>query len=656
MQKKVTPYFLPFITLLLCLMAPAILWAQPPGAKVETIAGKEYYVHTVKKGETLSGIAKKYKVSLADVLNNNPGKEDRIDIGDRIKIPVTNKNRPKPNTTDNTNTTNNNLQVPPAKKTIEHKVERGETVYGISKKYKVTDTEIYELNPEAKNGISPGQILKIKTSEAVINTNTNNTANTTVTVKPAEPEILFSHTVLPQETFFSLSRKYNISVDSIKLLNNGLPDGLKAGSVIQLAGPASKMDLYKGWEANPVTIVNNNQAALNGQPDTLSATLNNLTSVFKTGKKEVYNVGIMVPFMLDKNKQAMEEQNPLGRSTLYEPTRQALDFYHGVLLALDSLKKAGLNTNLKVFDVTKDSTSYKKVFATNEFKQLDLLIGPFDWIELTAKAAKENKIPMVIPVACSNKILLDNPFAFKTITTSAVVADEASRFIINNYKDDNIILIDGKGKNDVGVLKSYKKYLNKYYFEKTGKTDSIRFMASDFLSSATITNILRADKVNVLIVPSNDFAYVSTTLSNLNKFLARSNHKQYKAVVMGTDDWIKWDNIDITHKLRCNVHVPTPTYVDYDTLNTQKVIQSFRSRYLTDPDKYALMGFDLAYFWMGGYTQYGLDFCNMIPQFDISMTQTRFAFVKMNEASGCLNRNVYILKYENFKLVPQKNE
>jgi hypothetical protein len=127
-------------------------------------------------------------------------------------------------------------------------------------------------------------------------------------------------------------------------------------------------------------------------------------------------------------------------------------------------------------------------------------------------------------------------------------------------------------------------------------------------------------------------------------------------MVFGTDEWTKWDQMDITHKLRANVHVPSPTLVDFDTLQTQKLIRSFRARYKTDPDKYALLGFDLAYFWLSGYLQYGLDFAAMVPQFDVSLTQTRFIFSKMNETSGCLNKNVYILRYQDYQLIPQKND
>lgn len=84
--------FLRNIFFLFLLCAGQVL-AQPGVSPVQKINGKEYYIHTVKKGETLSGISKKYKCSLATVMNENPGAGDKISIGDQVKIPVTNKNR-----------------------------------------------------------------------------------------------------------------------------------------------------------------------------------------------------------------------------------------------------------------------------------------------------------------------------------------------------------------------------------------------------------------------------------------------------------------------------------------------------------------------------------------------------------------------------------
>lgn len=161
---------------------------------------------------------------------------------------------------------------------VNHRVELGETVRMVSKKYLVDPSEIYKLNKFAVDGISQGMILKVpvpRKEEVVVvqETDFSNSSeevaqltNERVRVEkpksvPGKPLISkqqqpeakvaevksesavtvidrgneISHTVVAQETLYSLSRKYNVSVDEIKLSNkNILTNGLQVGQVLKI--------------------------------------------------------------------------------------------------------------------------------------------------------------------------------------------------------------------------------------------------------------------------------------------------------------------------------------------------------------------------------------------------------------------------------------
>lgn len=491
------------------------------------------------------------------------------------------------------------------------------------------------MNPNAVNGISPGDVLIISQGAA-------------------SQMLSFDYTVKQHDTFFSLSRKFNISADSIRLLNDGLPEGLKAGQVLKLMATEDviKREGISGAVQNASD--STHQRDIEPHVVILNKDTIQLYTDFKTGRKDEYKVGLIMPFYYEKNEKYIEDGAEINRTTLYEPTRQATDFYQGVHLALDSLRAAGLNASLKVYDSARDTAKLRSICEGADFKELDLIIGPTEYVELVARYAKSYQIPMVCPVAYSNRILLDNPFVFKMIGSSSVLADRTSQFIVKHYPDDEITIIDGKGKGDVGIVRAYKKYLNRYRFKQTEHKDSVRVLQMDYFSMKTIEPLLSKSKKNIIVIPSNDFAYVSVALSNLNKYLARYNHKDVDVVVFGNEEWLRMEDIDVTYKLRSQVHVPSPTLIDYDTLSTRVMVQSFRHRFHTDPDKYAMMGFDIAYFWMAGYLQFGLDFNGMVTKMDMDLVHTGFRFMRLNDASGFLNRNVYILKYENYKLVPQE--
>ena len=65
-----------------------------------------------------------------------------------------------------------------SQKTIKHTVVEGESFYSIAKKYKVTESDIYELNPKAK-----GTLLQLKTVLLIPNKKTKSNFTTNLTIR-----------------------------------------------------------------------------------------------------------------------------------------------------------------------------------------------------------------------------------------------------------------------------------------------------------------------------------------------------------------------------------------------------------------------------------------------------------------------------------------
>ncbi|MFK7003109.1 MULTISPECIES: peptidoglycan endopeptidase [Flavobacterium] len=104
---------------------------------------------------------------------------------------------------------------------IKHKVMSGESVYSIAQKYNVKQSKIIELNPKAKKTLQLNMILEIPISK----------------VKDKEqPQVeILEHEVLTKETLYSLSKKYNTTIEKIKEVNPNIElQGLKIGEHIKI--------------------------------------------------------------------------------------------------------------------------------------------------------------------------------------------------------------------------------------------------------------------------------------------------------------------------------------------------------------------------------------------------------------------------------------
>ena len=144
--------------------------------------------YVVSSGDTLYGIASKYGVSVNDIKTANNLKNNNLSIGQILKIP-----------------------------TIEtvalYIVKKGDSLYSIAKSYDTTVDELIKLNNLKSNSLSVGQQLKLP-----INGN----------VSDGE------YVVVAGDSLYSIAKKFNISVDELKRLNNLISNNLSVGQKLKV--------------------------------------------------------------------------------------------------------------------------------------------------------------------------------------------------------------------------------------------------------------------------------------------------------------------------------------------------------------------------------------------------------------------------------------
>lgn len=147
----------------------AIEAQKKEGYVVENLAEVKR-THTVKSGEKLSTIARKYGVTVAELKTWNyvgkkglrPGKKLVVYVREQKtapkKLDVSEQNLAANKETGNKQLADN---ASASKDAIFHKVKKGESLFGIAKKYKVNPNTIKELNGLKSNNLKYGQLLKI---------------------------------------------------------------------------------------------------------------------------------------------------------------------------------------------------------------------------------------------------------------------------------------------------------------------------------------------------------------------------------------------------------------------------------------------------------------------------------------------------------------
>ncbi len=191
--------------------------------KLEEREDGRYVIHRVASGETLFSLSKRYNADLSRIAEVNKLDGYAINIGQILEIPISNETKTKPSKS----------EQPPDDVTY-HEVKSGETLYAISHIY---GSNIYDLkvwNNLTDNSISVGQKLIVAKTGTKPTKQAPETKKKKKEVKVSDSEF---HVVQAGETLFSLSKKYEMSVDEIKELNDLTDNSLSVGQSLRIKSP-----------------------------------------------------------------------------------------------------------------------------------------------------------------------------------------------------------------------------------------------------------------------------------------------------------------------------------------------------------------------------------------------------------------------------------
>lgn len=189
---------------IVCISYSANAFAPLDSIGTSSRHGLVFIIHEVSAGETLYRISKAYGVSVEEIQKENTNTES-LAVGQKLFIPTGKKATP----TSSVVTTKT------------HKVQKGEGLYGISKKYNVTVKDIQKWNNLTSTNVNLGQSLIVSSPVSNKPASQIPTATTELT-----------HTVLAGEGLYSISKKYGVSVEEIKTLNGMTSTALNANQVL----------------------------------------------------------------------------------------------------------------------------------------------------------------------------------------------------------------------------------------------------------------------------------------------------------------------------------------------------------------------------------------------------------------------------------------
>lgn len=569
--------------LLLCILLAKNLNSQQY-VPVTFVKGNYFYNHTVIEGNTLFNLQKMYACPAEDILNANEGIERGLDISKIVLIPV-------------------------SPKTITHIVKEKESLSYLSRLYFVPIDSIIKYNLNSEKELKIGQELSVKGAIIPIlkeyPTNSEKILNDVSSLKDLpliksnlkENDIYVFHTVQNQETLYTISKRFMVSINDLIELNN-----LKTSKI-------SSNDVLK------IILKEENKGDIEQRNVPPSQKAENIQFPSLKDKKSL-SVALFLPFNLDS-------RSDVNKSI----SNAAIEYYMGAKLAIDSLSDLGFKAEFFIYDYFDKTKSLESILEQKSFLSIDLIIAPLHQkeAEIVALWAKKKNIKMIYSVSFSSNSLFENENTYTMVTSNEIILEKLANELIQVSKDKQFVLV--KSGNTADDL-MYQHFLSAFRAEGALKYNS---------------KIIEANYDNYKLFTKNGRSTCFIFLSNeKEKVIALLNHcKENKLFeVVGLKEWIDYKEINGEIKNKFSFYYMAPSYFSYNDPTLKPFHKLFRKTFNTDLTKIACLGYDVIfnackYFFTGQVASNGLI--------------SKFSFEKNEVGNGFQNTGCFFLKFEDFE-------
>lgn len=547
------------------------------------------FTHTIAKGETVYSIAKVYGVSVEEIYALNPEARQGIKAGASLRLP----------------------QKKDGASGKFHTIVAGETLYRLTQLYKVTAESICAANPglTAEN-FRAGQVVVIPQSRSSETPQVPaDAAKSNEPVRAQQQETVQSgcremHKVKRRETIYGIAKEYGVTEEALYRANPEMrqPDyKLKKGTFICIPYPEQKK------VEKPVPT---NEELLS-RPVSIERMRN-------------LRMAVLLPFQSDASKGA-----------------RMVEYYRGLLLAVDSLKQGGTSVEVYAYDSGKTAADMRKILQKPELVKADIIFGPLHNEQIAPLAAfcKTNAIRCVVPFSSQSDDLYSNPFLYMVNAPKDYQYEEVNELAKNLFSSYNIVVLDTGEPDESG--RSLTASL------RTALPVPVKQVKLSADADAWL-QVFDSGRKNLIIPNSSSIKALNQLFPKLKQFVQA--HDKYRFALLGYPEWQTYTSSHLENFYHFDTYIYSTFYrkplSEEVRLFEGKYMYWFKKPMIPSYPRFGLLGFDTGYFFLKGLADYGKQsFDSYLPQMESPDYQQSFRFDRVSNWGGFVNKKVRLIHY-----------
>lgn len=582
-----------------------------------------------------------------------------------------------------------------------YQVKNGETITQIAEKNNITLNDIYQLNPDVRNGLKPNMVLLIPKKVSFSKSNTSsktpildsektligvekkhNISDDVLKKTSSTLEKTIYHIVLPKETKYSIAKQYGITVEELEKRNPEIISNLPVGFQLLIKGNAAKVDKAKVPQNEKETLKLNvskfvdyevksketlyslsktfglsQEELIAFNPELKSAVNEGMilkvpatASIFQETKKVYTSLSkksgltgrkklvLLLPFNMPKIESDTVNSTAM-RLKKDKFLNMTLDFYSGALMAIDSAQSIGLPVDVSIFDSqeTKNSSNVLNVIQFNNLQNSDAIIGPFYQINIEKVAELMSKNEIPVISPLSKDIGNAYRNLYKTIPTN-----ELLRSAMFDY-------MKTKGGNIIAVVDKKKESVRQYIQENQKGVQFATLLENGSLSVESLKSLFVKEKINYVVMETANTGMIKWTINTMINAMPKY---KVQLVILGTNETLDTDEINFENLVKLKLMYPSITR-DNNSPEALVFEKEYRKENKIFPSTYAIRGFDVTFDTMMRLSQ-GKSFQETADTIATEQVDNKFEYYKTPEG-GYTNKGVYIQYYDSDLFIKEAN-
>ena len=270
----------------------------------------------------------------------------------------------------------------------------------------------------------------------------------------------------------------------------------------------------------------------------------------------------------------------LGNNNLPKTMLPGLDFYNGVLMAVDSLKKTTTLLDIRIIDTKQKNNSLATLLADSSIQNTALIISAVTNkadTKLIADFALARKTQMISAIFPNDAGITNNSFFTVLNPTLKTQCEAIYNYIQANFSKNTILYLKKKGPTE--------DFIKNIIIESNSQSSKsfLNIEVEDSVVFSDLEPYLDSTKQNVLLCGSLKESFGAAIVKTLNE------HPAYKTTVIGMPTW---DGEKSLNAANVEIIYASPYYFNGNEKLLKQLTAAYKVKYLGRPSDQFFKGYE----------------------------------------------------------------